>query len=194
MARLTDEAVVDLILEHLPPGGRVLDVGCGRGHMLATLARRGVLGTGVDPYGCWGVLCERLHAEQIGSLQEQFDLIYTLYALHEFDVPVRFLRQAKHVLRADGVLLIMDWVHRAEKGVRDCYLAIETVAQYMADAGFNVLRQEVCGQTMVLVGRMAICQGTPRDSHGVQIEPAKHCCPETHKEGNQWCTDTMVGS
>lgn len=162
--------------------------------MLATLARRGVLGTGVDPYSCWGVLCERLRAEQIGSLQEQFDLIYTLYALHEFDAPARFLTQARQVLRADGVLVIMDWVHSAKKGARDCYLAFETVAQYMADAGFNLLQQEVCGQTMILVGRMVICEGTPCDGHSCSVERAKHCCLEPHKEENEWCTATMVGS
>ena len=168
MARLTDEAVVALIVEHLPPGGRVLDVGCGGGHMLATLARRGVQGTGVDPYPCGGVLCERLRAEQIGSLQEKFDLIYTLYALHEFGAPARFLTQARQVLRPAGVLVVVDWVRRAKTGVRESYLAIETVAQYMTDAGFNILRQEVCGQTMILVARMAVCEDTPCDGHQVQ--------------------------
>jgi len=109
-----------------------------------------------------------LSAEQIGSLQEQFDLIYTLYALHEFDAPARFLTQAKQVLRPAGVLVIMDWVRRAKTGVRESYLAIETVAQCMADAGFNILRQEVCGQTMILVGRMTICEGAVCGGHQVQ--------------------------
>jgi SAM-dependent methyltransferase len=168
VARLTDDAVADLIVEHLPPGGRVLDVGCGGGRTLATLARRGIQGTGVDPYPHGGVLCKRLRAEQIGSLQEQFDLIYTLYALHEFDAPARFLTQAKQVLRPAGVLVIMDWVRRAKTGVRESYLAIETVAQCMADAGFNILRQEVCGQTMILVGRMTICEGAVCGGHQVQ--------------------------
>ena len=34
----------------LPTGGRVIDVGCGRGEMLAMLAKSaGVIGTGIDP-------------------------------------------------------------------------------------------------------------------------------------------------
>jgi len=157
---LGDEAVVELIVELLPSGGRVLDVGCGGGHILRALARRGVKGIGVDsrPYG--GTPCQRLLAEEISTLGEQFDLIYTLHALHEFDAPERFPREAKDVLRPDGVLLIMDWAQGARTGVRERYFAIETVAGWMADAGFDMLRQEVRGQTMVLAGRLPISKAT----------------------------------
>lgn len=46
---LGDEAVTNLIVELLPPGGRVLDVGCGGGHTLRALTRRGVEGMGIVP-------------------------------------------------------------------------------------------------------------------------------------------------
>jgi 2-polyprenyl-3-methyl-5-hydroxy-6-metoxy-1,4-benzoquinol methylase len=157
---LGDKAVVELIVELLPSGGRVLDVGCGGGHILRALARRGVKGIGVDlrPYG--GAPCRRLHAEEISTLGEQFDLVYTLHALHEFDAPQRFPTEARGVLCPGGVLLIMDWVRGAKTGVQERYSAIETVVGWMASAGFEMLRQEVRGQTMVLAGRVPIFKET----------------------------------
>ena len=152
---LTHEAVADLIVELLPPDGKVLDVGCGGGHTLAALVSRGVQGIGIDrhPYG--RAPCQRLQAEEISTLQEQFDLVYTLYALHEFEAPERFPREAKEVLRPDGVLLIMDWVRGAKTGVRERYFAPRTVAVWMAHAGFDLLRQEVRDETMILTARVA---------------------------------------
>jgi len=155
----TDEAVANLIVELLPSGGRVLDVGCGGGHTLAALARRGVQGMGIDPHPYGRAPCRRLRAEEISTLGEQFDLVYTLHALHEFEAPERFPREAREVLRPDGILLIMDWGREARMGVRERYFAIETVAGWMADAGFDILRQEVRGQTMILVGWMPIPGG-----------------------------------
>jgi SAM-dependent methyltransferase len=70
----------------------------------------------VDPYPYGSAPCQRLYAEEISTLGEQFDLIYTLYALHEFDAAERFLREAKEVLRPSGVLLIIDWVRGARTG------------------------------------------------------------------------------
>ena len=152
--RFDDNAVVELIVELLPSGGKVLDVGCGRGHILRALARRGAAGIGVDRHPYTGAPCRRLCAEEIRALAERFDLIYTLHALHEFDAPERFPSEAGEVLRPGGILLIMDWVRGAWTGARERYFAIETVAGWMADAGFDMLRQEVRGQTMVLAGRL----------------------------------------
>lgn len=157
---LTDEEVVKLIVELLPSEGKVLDVGCGGGHILRALARRGVEGIGVDSYPYGGAPCRRLCAEEIGTLEQQFDLIYTLHALHEFETPEQFPREARKVLRPGGILLIMDWVRGAKTGVRERYSAIETVVGWMTDAGFDVLRQEVHGQTMIVVGRQPILQAT----------------------------------
>jgi len=157
---LGDKAVVELIVELLPTSGRVLDVGCGGGQTLRALARRGVKGIGVDPHPYGSAPCQRLYAEEISTLGEQFDLIYTLHALHEFDAPERFPKAARKVLHPGGVLLIMDWVRGAETGVRERYFATETVVGWMADAGFDMLRQEVRGQTMIVAGRLPILKET----------------------------------
>ena len=124
------------------------------------MAQRGVDGIGVDPHPHGSVPCQRLNAEEISTLREQFDLIYTLHALHEFDSPEQFPREVRKVLRPGGVLLIMDWVRGAWTGARERYLSIETVARWRADAGFDILRQEVRGQTMVLAGRLPVPKET----------------------------------
>jgi 2-polyprenyl-3-methyl-5-hydroxy-6-metoxy-1,4-benzoquinol methylase len=153
---LRNKAVVEAILELLPSGGKVLDVGCGGGQILRALARRGVEGIGIDPRPYGGAPCQRLHAEEINTLGEQFDLVYTLHALHEFETPEQFPRKAREALRSGGVLLIMDWAKGARTGIRERYFAIETVAEWMVDAGFDILRQEVRGKTMILAGRLPV--------------------------------------
>jgi len=157
---LGNEAVIEAIMELLPSGGRVLDVGCGGGHILRALARRGVEGIGIDPHPYGGAVCQRLHAEEINTLGEQFELVYTLHALHEFETPEQFPREAREALRPGGVLLIMDWAKGARTGIRERYFAIETVAEWMADAGFDILRQEVRGKTMILAGRLPVSNET----------------------------------
>jgi hypothetical protein len=54
----------------------------------------------------------------------------------------------------------MDWVQGAKTGAQERYFATETVAGWMADAGFDMLRQEVRGQTMILAGRLPISKQT----------------------------------
>jgi SAM-dependent methyltransferase len=156
---MTDEVIADLIQTLLPTGGTVLDVGCGGGHTLAVLADRSMSGVGVDPYPHGGeVPCWRLRAEEIGTLEERFDLIYTVYSLHHFDAPRQFLREAKRILRPTGVLLIVDWVKGAKTSVQEHYFATETIARWMATVGFDLVRQEVREQTMVIIGRHATPQ------------------------------------
>jgi len=50
----------------------------------------------------------------------------------------------------------MDWAKGARTGIRERYFAIETVAEWMVDAGFDILRQEVRGKTMILAGRLPV--------------------------------------
>jgi len=133
---LSDEVMADLIETLLSAGGTVLDVGCGGGHTLAVLAGRGISGMGIDPYPHGGeVPCWQLRAEEIGTLEKQFDLIYTVYSLHHFDAPRKFLREVRHVLRPAGVLLIVDWVEGARTGAREHYLAARTESAAAASPG-----------------------------------------------------------
>jgi SAM-dependent methyltransferase len=151
---LHDSEMLNLIMAWLPRGGTVLDVGCGSGRMLAALAERGISGIGIDPYASDTKRCRRLRAGEIDQLAEQFDLVYTRYALHHFDEPQQFPEKARSALRADGVLLIVDWFEGARTGVPERYFAPQVVAGWVRGVGFELLRQEVRGQSMVIAGKL----------------------------------------
>jgi SAM-dependent methyltransferase len=149
-----ENEVLDLITTWLTPGGRVLDVGCGSGRMLTALAGRGIAGKGIDPYASDIGRCRRLRAEEMEQLPESFDLVYTRYTLHHLDAPQQFPRKARSVLRPGGVLLIVDWVEGARTGITERYFPSQTVAGWVCEAGFQLMCEDVRGQSMVIVGKL----------------------------------------
>jgi SAM-dependent methyltransferase len=153
-AVLYDSELLNLIMTWLPPGGTVLDVGCGSGRMLATLAEHGISGMGIDPYATNTEHCRHLRAGEMDQLETRFDLVYTRYALHHFSVPPRFLEKARSVLRTGGMLLIVNWTEGARTGVPERYFAPQTVVAWARRAGFDLLHEEVRGQSMVVVGKL----------------------------------------
>jgi len=166
---LHDSEMLNLVTAWLPPGGMVLDVGCGSGRMLATLAARGVSGMGIDPFSRNTERCRRLRAKEITQLVERFDLVYTRYALHHFEAPQRFPEKARWVLRPDGVLLIVDWIEGTKIGVSERYFTPQTVVGWLREAGFDLLCQEVRGQSMVIVGKLPPADmEAGRTTHGAE--------------------------
>jgi len=158
---LGEGEMLDLITTWLPPGGRVLDVGCGSGRMLTALAEHGISGIGIDPYASDTERCRRLRAEEMDQLTERFDLVYTRYTLHHLDAPQRFPEKARSVLRPGGVLLIVDWTKGARTGVPERYLAPQTVAGWVRKVGFQLLSEDVRGQSMVMVGKLPAARPDP---------------------------------
>ena len=164
---LSQSEMLDLITTWLPPGGRVLDVGCGSGHLLTALAERGISGIGIDPYAGNSERCRRLRAEEMDQLAEQFDLVYTRYTLHHLGAPQRFPEEARSVLCPGGILLIVDWIKGARTGVSERYLALQTVAGWVRGwtpphAGFQLLCEDVRGQSMVVVGKLPTARPEPK--------------------------------
>lgn len=145
--------MLDLIETWLPDGGKVLDVGCGRGGMLAALAERGIQAWGIDPYVRDVEHCVRLAAEEMDELTERFDLVYTRYALHHLDAPRHFPENARSVLRPEGVLLIVDWAAGARTGFSEGYFYPPAVARWVREAGFDVLSEDERDQSMVIVAK-----------------------------------------
>jgi SAM-dependent methyltransferase len=100
------------------------------------------------------------------QLAEQFDLVYTRYALHHLGAPQRFPEKARSVLCPGGVLLIVDWIKGARTGVPERYLAPQTVAGWVrwvgTHAGFQLLCQHVRGQSMVVVGKLPTARPEPK--------------------------------
>jgi 2-polyprenyl-3-methyl-5-hydroxy-6-metoxy-1,4-benzoquinol methylase len=96
-----------------PPGGRLLDFGCGAGSLVQALARRGWRVTGIDRSPRMVERLRRLglHAV-VGTLPHpelppaSFDAITMAESLEHVHDPVGILREAHRLLRADGKLVV----------------------------------------------------------------------------------------
>jgi len=101
------------LIDH--PGLDVLEVGCGTGHWLSVLSELGAHLLGADPSSAMlyrarcrapaaGLVCAC--AERLPFLRHSIDLIFCVNAFHHFSDPMRFLRDARTLLRKTGRLAI----------------------------------------------------------------------------------------
>lgn len=103
---------VDLLGRHAPKGGRVLDVGCGTGAVLAQLAAElRWRPEGVDVSEVAVRAAEsfapavRADAAELPFGTGEFDALLLLDVLEHTDSPLRVLREARRVTREGGVLV-----------------------------------------------------------------------------------------
>lgn len=104
----------DFLAAQVPPGGQILEVGCGRGHVAAELTRRGynVLGLDSNPEAV-------LEARQNGANAvvaswpdyngPPVDAVAFTRSLHHITPLDRAVRKARDMLRPRGVLVIEDF-------------------------------------------------------------------------------------
>jgi SAM-dependent methyltransferase len=92
------------LLEGLPTGARVLEVGAGDGAFVAALRRRGVAAEGVDPYG--GPAGTRARLEDLELPSGELDAIVLWHVLEHLDEPEAALAQLVPALRPGGRLLV----------------------------------------------------------------------------------------
>ncbi len=100
---------------HAPvvPGGRYLDVGCGLGTMVASMAALGMEATGVEPSEiavrrAREAGCDVHHGllEEAGLPDETFDVVSMYHVLEHAPDPIALLRECRRVMKPDGCLVV----------------------------------------------------------------------------------------
>ena len=121
-------------------GSRVLDVGCGSGEFLRTLAQHGAVATGVDPAPGMVALARTLapladvriaEAEDLPFADASFDVVTAVNALQFADDTVDALAEFARVLATGGFVAVANWA----EGARNDIDAIEAAVAAADDDG-----------------------------------------------------------
>lgn len=133
------------LTKRLAAGGTILEIGCGAGAGLISLARTfpecTVTGVDSDPASValakqriddagldQHVHAEEMRAEDLTS-EDAFDFIYVQISLHEMDDARIVLANAQRALKEDGVLLITEI--RGPERIEDCTGTYNTVLSHI---------------------------------------------------------------
>ena len=132
--RVAQQRYSDMILSQLPSATgdvRVLDVGCGTGHLISQMLDRGYLADGVIPAKDLGALVRRRIGERSGYQPRIFECKFEDFPVDEararYDVvlfsesfqyikPVDSLPLIQQLLKPGGMLLICDFFKTAAHG------------------------------------------------------------------------------
>ena len=161
---------IDLIRDSrkLPPGGRILDVGCGKGEFVANLGDRGWQAQGVElsriaaDYAREKMEIEVFNGElkDAGFPDGHFDLITLWHVLEHCHDPSGVLAETNRILRTEGRLLVSvpnfhslqarvmknDWYHLDTP--RHLYhFAPVTISKFLEKTGFRILKISYCSPT-----------------------------------------------
>lgn len=154
-------AEVTLELADLPPGARVLDVGCGTGILLACCLERGLEAHGVDPSGAMlGVARRRLgdaadlregSGQQLPFADGELDAVFATMVLHELDpeTRARTLAEMIRVTSNSGALAIADYHDGPLRGLGGVLNRVVTTAAEIAagrahHAGYRHFKAHGC--------------------------------------------------
>ncbi len=127
------QAVAATMLDAVPQGGTIVDVGCGTGLVLERLAAHGHTLIGVDGSPRMLELARRRFAEtervslRIGELEHlplsdgEADGVCISLVLHHLDHPLAALTEIHRVLNAEGQLLVVDFDNHVQERMRQEY-------------------------------------------------------------------------
>ena len=117
---MSDRKDIELVAELVPPGSRVLDLGCGRGELLALLRdRRGCSGYGIEIDDANVLACEQrgvnviqLNLEEGLALFEDqsFDVVLQLDTLQHLRNTETMLRETARIGRT-GIVTFPNFAH-----------------------------------------------------------------------------------
>ncbi|MGA2623892.1 MAG: class I SAM-dependent methyltransferase [Bacteroidota bacterium] len=138
------DRVVQLTLEGIT-AGTILDVGTGTGVFAEAFAKKGFAVTGIDAnqemldaarrHVSAGQFQQAL-AEELPFLEGSFDVVFLGLVLHETDIPLKALKEAKRVARQR--VAMVEWPYRLEDHGPPLEERIrpETVARLVHHSGF----------------------------------------------------------
>lgn len=101
-------------ISKLRSGGKLFDIGCGRGHFLKTAAQHGYSVKGIDISSTaveyarkeFGVDAETRQIDDLAEFEKAYDVVTMWHVLEHFSDPISVLRTANSLLAPNGLCFI----------------------------------------------------------------------------------------
>lgn len=140
----------------MEPDDIVLDVGCGDGSFLERIVSDfGVEGMGIDPSASIGgsseTECNRLRAENVDELEEDFDIVYGINSLRHFGDVEDFFKNVDANLKPEGKMVIADWKEGASTGIPESYYSGEYIESVLTKSDSKMIKSRELEKQFFLV-------------------------------------------
>jgi len=138
------------LAEAKPEPKRLLEIGAGAGSFLQQLtASSDISGLGIDPFAtprqAENFEIRQLAAEEIDSLKQWFDVVFSIHSLHHFSRPLQCLRALPSVVGWGGRCMLVDWHAGAQTGVSEHYYTLQQAADMIEKSGLRILTKARLG-------------------------------------------------